>query len=115
MTGACAQYSRYTCNMRIPVHTRKLLFLNALEKTGNVSEACRCVGWARPTAYGWRKDDAVFGKAWEQAVSTAVKALEAEALRRVGERPWLRSLSDPFLERLLKLHRPNLYSKHARN
>ena len=101
--------------MCIPVPQRKRLFLAALERTGNVSEACRIVGWSRPTAYGWRKTDAACREAWDQAISVAVQALEAEALRRIEDRPWIRKLSDPFIERLLKLHRPALYSKLSRN
>ena len=99
--------------MRVPVPVRKRLFLAALERTGNVSEACRAVGWSRPTAYGWRSADPEFAAAWEEALAVAVRALEAEALRRVDHRRWTRKLSDQFVERLLKLHRPELYSKQA--
>jgi len=98
--------------MGIPVPVRKRLFLEALENSGNVSEACRCVYWSRPTVYGHRKSDPEFRAAWETALGKAIEVLETEALRR-ADRRWAYKLSSPFIERLLKLHRPELYSKHA--
>lgn len=54
-----------------------------------------------------------FRAAWGVALDAAVKTLEAEALRRVDRSRWACKLSDPFIERLLKAHRPWLYTKHA--
>lgn len=37
------------------------------------------------TAYGWRKDDPAFAKAWDEAKAIGLEALEDEALRRAFE------------------------------
>ena len=61
-------------------------FCAALASTGgNVTRACEAVDISRMTAYGWRKDDPTFAKAWDEAKAIGLEALEDEALRRAFE------------------------------
>lgn len=57
-------------------------FLAALQRTGNVSKACKAEGIARRTAYEWRAADPVFAQNWEEAVGAGLDAAEEEAYRR---------------------------------
>lgn len=96
-------------------------FLRVLAETGNVTEACRQTPVSRQSAYSLRDRDGRFRKAWEEAVETAVDALEAEARRRAYEgvrEPvfyqghecgHIRKYSDTLLIFLLKGHRPEKY------
>lgn len=103
----------------------KILFLNHLKKTGNVSEAARAAGIDRKTAYNWRRGDEIFSDHWKQALEEATDLLEAEARRRAlegyeepllyggrlicdsGGKPVTRKrYSDGLLRMLLRAHRP---------
>lgn len=65
---------------------RKAAFCAALAASGgNVSRACEAVDITRMTAYGWRRDDEDFAKAWDQAKEIGMDALEDEATRRAYE------------------------------
>jgi hypothetical protein len=100
------------------------LFLGQLERTGNVSGACRAAGIGRSTAYEWRAGDAAFAAQWAEAEETATDALEAEARKRAVD-GWdepvfhqgapcgtVRKYSDRMLEILLKGHRPKFRDNH---
>lgn len=98
-------------------------FLEALERTGNVSEAARQAGISRVTAYDRRRSDAAFAAAWEHSLEVATDALEAEARRRAldgveepvfyqgAECGRIRKYSDTLMIVLLKAHRPAKYSE----
>lgn len=57
-------------------------FLAALRNTANVKLSCTAVGIERSTAYRARDKDPSFAAGWEEALSEAADALEAEARRR---------------------------------
>lgn len=98
-------------------------FLKALEKTGNVSAACRKAKIDRKWAYVKRDQDSFFRELWDEALEIAVEALEEEARRRAkegvpeyqyfdnGKKRKLvsRKYSDTLLIFLLKAHRPEKY------
>lgn len=63
----------------------KPIFLAALAKRGNVSEAAKAAGVHRDTANEHRKTDAAFLARWESALEDAADALEREAFRRAHD------------------------------
>ncbi len=94
-------------------------FLASLRETPNVSLACVNAGISRNVAYTWRKEDAKFAVAWEEALSVGVGYLEEEARRRAVEgvqrvrfhkdgavaEAWT-EYSDTLLLRMLAAHHP---------
>ena len=96
-------------------------FIELLAETGNVSLACRETGIPRRSAYVRRKRDTKFASAWDEAITTAVDLLEAEAKRRAMEgvlEPvfqqgrlvgMIRRFSDRLMILLLKAHKPDRY------
>lgn len=101
------------------------LFLGTLAASGNVSRAAQAVGINRRTAYHWRRGDAEFRGEWDEAIESAIDALEAEARRRAVEgveetqyyrgepRGSVRRYSDQLLMFLLKAHRPDKFRERA--
>lgn len=101
--------------------TARQAFLEALQKTGNVSEAARRVNLSRRHAYKLKQDDPDFRQAWQDALDAAVDTLEMEARRRAiegYEKPIFyqgkkigveRKYSDGLLTFLLRAHRPSVY------
>ena len=102
------------------------VFLAELAKRGNVSAAAELTGLARGTFYVWRDEDADFKVAWDEALETAIDAMELEARRRAVEgveKPivgrvgkdqdgiitYVREYSDSLMTLLLKAHRPDKY------
>lgn len=63
----------------------KQTFLDALARSGVIGTACRAAGITRPTAWRWRKDDALFDAAFLDAMADASDELEQEARRRAYE------------------------------
>ena len=101
-----------------PTDEPRVVFLQVLRETGNVSEAARCAGVARTTPYAWRDEDESYARSWADAEAEATDALEAEARRRAKD-GWLepvfyqgeqcgevRKYSDTMLSLLLKAHSP---------
>jgi hypothetical protein len=96
-------------------------FIETLEDTCNVREACRVSEIARTAVYQWRKDDAAFAKRWEDALAIGADSLEEEAVRRAREgvdEPVfykgdicgaVRKYSDTLLIFLLKGAKPSKY------
>lgn len=96
-------------------------FLTQLSVNGNVSAACDAARINRATAYDRRDKHADFKKAWDDAITTAIDDLEAEAHRRasVGTRKpvWFKGelvgydleYSDTLMALLLRGHRPEKY------
>lgn len=103
----------------------RALFIGTLADSGNVSRAAQAIGINRRTAYRWRRGDAEFRAEWDQAIETAVDALEEEARRRAiegieetqyyrGEVSGIvRKYSDALLILLLKAHRPDKFRDRA--
>lgn len=60
----------------------KPLFLDALARRGNVSDAAKAAGIHRDTANEHRKSDAEFAARWKDALDQAADVLEREAFRR---------------------------------
>lgn len=101
---------------------QRRIFLEALEETANVSEAARIVKLSRNCCYANRKSDEAFAELWDEAVETAVDALEREAWRRAQD-GWdeavfhdgaicghKRKYSDHLMALLLRAHRPDKYA-----
>lgn len=80
-------------------------FLAALEKSPNVSKACRAAGVSRGHAYREKEEDPEFGTAWDDRLEAALDALEEAAHRRA------RKDSDTLCIFLLKSHRPAVYQE----
>lgn len=105
---------------------RKKEFLEALEKTANVSQAAREAGGGRRAWYRVKEADLEFSDAWDAAVEVATDALETEARRRAvsgvlepvyyqGKKCGaIRKYSDTLLIFLLKGHRPKKYADFHR-
>ncbi|MEM9288335.1 MAG: terminase [Pseudomonadota bacterium] len=96
-------------------------FLAALSETANVSASCQLAGVSRSAAYATKRRDAVFAAAWEEAIQSALDALEVELIRRAIEgtehvqyyhgKPIgsVRHYSDALAMFLLKSRRPATY------
>jgi hypothetical protein len=62
---------------RIPrVSLKKRAFLAAFSRSGSLSQAAKNAGVDRRTHYNWRKSDAYYAEAFEQAKLEAADALE---------------------------------------
>lgn len=85
----------------------KRRFLQTLEQTINVAEACRQAGVDRNTAVHWRALDPEFAEAWQAAMDAALDDLEHTAQRRAHEG------SDLLLMFLLKANRPGKYRENT--
>lgn len=100
---------------------RRAAFLDALSATGNVSAAARAAGASRSRAYALKAADPAFAVEWNDALETAIDALDAEARRRALEgvevphfhqgrvAGTVRKYSDSLLMFLLRAHRPDRY------
>lgn len=101
-------------------------FIQRLCQTGNVTAACKRAKITRQNAYLTRDADAVFKKAWDEALEIATENLELEARRRaevgvlepiyykgdmVGT---IRKYSDTLMIFLLKAHAPEKYRDNQR-
>jgi hypothetical protein len=82
---------------------KKGIFLDMLRAGESVGSACRAASISRRTAYDWRDADALFGEAWQEALTEAIEEAEAEALRRG------KAKSDLLLMFWLKAHKPDVY------
>lgn len=101
-------------------------FLTQLSVNGNVSAACDAARVERSTVYDARKNDPAFSKQWDDAITTAVDDLEAEAWRRASvgtlKPVWFKGElvgydlehSDALMQTLLKGHRPEKYRETLR-
>lgn len=108
------------------------LFLAELAERGNVSAAAAAGGLSRVTFYEWRAADPSFAAAWDEALETAIDAMELEARRRAVdgvEKPLIgrigkdqdgiitiiREYSDSLMTLLLKAHRPEKFADLTRS
>ena len=120
-----------------PAKDWRLVFLEELSKTGNVSAAAKRAKVARNTAYLARgmegKDEAGqieaqrFAAAWDEALEVAIEMLELEARRRAEQGTLepvfyqgeicgrVKKYSDTLLIFLLKAHRPEKYRDNVRS
>lgn len=114
------------------------LFLAELALRGNVTDACRVAGVPRrQTVYEWKTADPEFAKLWDEALDTAIDAMEREAHRRAfegtqkpiigrlakdedgilrdrdGNDLYIREYSDTLAALLLKAHRPEKYRERS--
>lgn len=78
-------------------------FLTALGEGMSVAGAAKLAGVGRQTVYDWRKRDAAFAAAWDDAIETGTDNLEDEARRRAM------SSSDTLMIFMLKARRPDKY------
>ena len=81
------------------------LFIDALEQTGNVSEACKQAHVARSTAYYYRTNDECFRFQWDEVVDHMVDELEIIAFERAKTNP-------AMMRFLLQAHKPEIYKFH---
>ncbi|MEN6358351.1 MAG: terminase [Armatimonadota bacterium] len=100
---------------------KREIFLQALSETGIVSTACSAAGIVRATAYKHKSEDVKFEAEWEDALESAVDAMEVEAHRRAvtgclepvfyqGEEVGhIRRYSDTLLMFLMKSRKPEKF------
>lgn len=105
-------------------------FLTELAQRGNVSAAAEAGGLSRVWYYEERQRDPVFAALWDDALETAIDAMELEARRRAVEgveKPLIgrvgkdqdgiitviREYSDSLMTLLLKAHRPDKYRERT--
>ncbi len=81
----------------------KRRFLEAYERYGTVTSACRIVELSRDSPYRWRQQDPEFNEAFENSRNVVADDLEQEALRRAHDG------SDLLLIFMLKALRPDKY------
>lgn len=110
-------------------HARET-FLKELARRANVSDAAKAAVIDRTTAYRWRKDEPAFAAAWDEAIETAIDAMEHEVHRRAftgikkpivgrvgkdkdGIVTYVQEYSDGLATLLLKAHRPEKYRERA--
>ena len=63
--------------MRDRRDTQKKRFIETLAEEGTVSCAAKAAGVSRNTAYRWRQDDREFASQWDEAMETAIDAVES--------------------------------------
>lgn len=105
-------------------------FLTELAQRGNVSAAAAAGGMSRYWYYDQRAADETFAAAWDEALETAIDAMELEARRRAVEgveKPiigrvgkdqdgiitYVTEYSDSLMALLLKAHRPEKYRERT--
>lgn len=86
-----------TCDRR---DNQKKRFLETLAEQGTVSCAAQVAGVSRMTAYRWRQDDREFAALWDDAMETAVDAVESALYQKA------RSGDTVPMIFYLKAHRP---------
>lgn len=108
-------------------------FLMELAVRGNISDSAKAAGVSRRVVYEWRAADPEFAALWDEALDTAIDAMEREAHRRAfegtrkpvigrigkdedgivtdraGNELYLLEYSDSLATLLLKAHRPEKY------
>ena len=99
------------------------VFLEALARTGIVTEACKAGRISRRQVYRLRQNDPAFAELWTEAQLIAADLLEAEAHRRAfdgvlkpvyqkGEQVGvIREYSDKLMELLLKARKPETFKE----
>ncbi|RME68413.1 MAG: hypothetical protein D6782_01170, partial [Alphaproteobacteria bacterium] len=104
---------------------RQRRFLKALAQTANVSASAAAAGLSRSAVYRQRAGDAAFAEAWDEALNTALDALEEALMKRAiqgvdkpvfyGGKPCgsTRTYSDALAMFLLKSRRPEVYGEVA--
>jgi len=60
-------------------------FLSVLRNGLSITAACQQAGLTRSLVYVWRKEDAEFAAAWDDAVEMGIDRLEDEAYRRAHD------------------------------
>lgn len=105
-------------------------FLKELAKRANISDAAKAAAINRSTAYRWRNAEPDFKAAWDEALETAIDAMEREAHRRAftgikkpiigrvgkdkdGIVTHVTEYSDGLATLLLKAHRPEKYRERT--
>ena len=63
--------------MRDRRDTQKKRFIETLAEQGTVSCAAKAAGVSRNTVYRWRQDDREFAAQWDEAMETAIDAVES--------------------------------------
>lgn len=99
----------------------RVVFLTELAANGNVGRAAKKARVARSFVYARRQNDAEFAAAWDEALDTAIDAMEYEGWRRSikgtlkpvfykgDEVGAIREYSDTLLIFFLKAARPEKY------
>lgn len=99
----------------------KLVFLERLRESANVTLAARAVGRARSAVYEARERCGVFAAAWDDAMETGIDLVEAAAFKsavygdlepvtnKEGICGWVVKYSDAMRALILKARRPQVY------
>jgi hypothetical protein len=94
-------------NRTIRTAPTRARFLETLGTSGNVSDTCRTLDLHRASIYDWRRDDAEFAAAWDEAVALGAEGLEDEARNRAING------SDILLIFMLKALKPEKYRERS--
>jgi hypothetical protein len=91
--------------MRDRCDSQKKRFIETLAVQGTVLHAAQAAGISRWTAYRWRQDDREFASGWDEAMETAVDAVESVLYQK--------ALSGDTISMIfyLKAHRPEYRDK----
>ena len=89
----------------MPSNESKQLFLAVLKNGFSIARAAEAVGLTRQQALDLRDKDLVFARDWDNAIETAIDALEDIATKRA------KATNDKLLELLLKAKRPEVYAR----
>jgi hypothetical protein len=101
------------------------IFLEALRNGASISSAAKSAAYGRTSIYQWRKDNADFAAAWDEALDEGTDVLEDEVMRRARDgvdEPrfyegevcgYVRKYSDTLAIFLLKARRPEKYGDKA--
>ena len=84
----------------------KKSFLEKLEKGISPRYAAKLARIARSTIYNWKRDDAGFAAAWDDAIRTGVDLVETRLVPRAIKN------SDSNAQFYLRAHRPETYGRH---
>ena len=95
----------------------KALFLAVFAKEANVTLAAEKAGIAPKTAYEWRKKDAKFADAWEEAVKASNDVLRGEMWRRAvhGVESYVVSMGRMVYEEIPDLDEDGSVKRDKRN
>lgn len=83
---------------------KKSIFLDALRDGNSVAYSAKKAGVTRKTMYVWRKADAEFSEAWDEALDEGTDGLEDEAIKRA------KNGSDTLMIFMLKARRREVYA-----
>lgn len=106
MTRSTGKHKEHSSPLPTTTKAKKEIFLARLAEGDAPGCAATVVGIERSTAYVWKRGDAKFAAAWENAVGTSLDKLETEAYNIAKQDPENLSVRLKAIEMTLKARRP---------